>query len=1006
MAQTTRIQEEVFTVNDGLAHRYITDIVQDKRGLLWLGTEGGLNLFDGYQFKTFNTAPDGTSVLSSTYVHRLEWLKDDRLLVTYRNIPTRIDLMHPTSFEVEQLDLTDPELINGRLTAQCVTRSGELFIITTYRDTLVLHQWNSKQHGFDIIRKIPIPDFLANLVFQFYITQNGDLWIKTEEPQLWKLGANSQWYNCTPSEIRVRNLYKEELAETIFFEDGQHRLWVSFTEQGGLFVKTPDSDTLVYASGLDKNLMYNRAWEDSKGNLLVLASERHWLYARSSDVFLLDKNNQWQDFNFLLKNDQYLLSVTSRDFYDVIYTGMDPGFKIVKNNYSTVQTYLDVDLKKALYTPVMRGIVEGENGIIYTAQESRFWLQINTHTGKIDTIPLRNEQGNIMYPNCTRNLVLQGDYLWGSSCQQEDKGYLIRYHIPTKETKIYYIDYKIDYLFIDTTRRFWLVAGRGEDSGILLLFNPETGGYAPYNFRETVNPIANVHLIIMYETLDGDIWIGTTGGLYQLDHQTSEFKLYSQSSDSNMASDYIMDIHEDETGKLWLGTNGGLCVLDRKTQQIKKWQKKDGLPSNVVCGILPDGAGKYWLSTHNGLSYFDAETELFRNFYATDGLTDNEFNKLSKLHASDDKFYFGGINGINSFVSEELLQQRTPPAPLLTNIVRFDTSRDTIIEQNSQLDQLSELVISPAIDYFQIDFVLPHIINPSKNQFQIKLEGLDEQWIYIGNQHNVRYNFLPHGTYTLKIRGADSKGNWSTDSRDLDIIVQQVFYKKWWFITLCGLAIGGLLIGLQRYQHLQQLRVEQLRTKISSDLHDEVSGLLSGIAMQTDIIQAISTDDKIVNRLQKIGTTSRSAMSKMSDVIWSIDSRKDHIEDLLHRMNAHAEELLDPLDIEYDFEIKNIVLLKKLSVILRQNLYFIFKECINNIAKHSNATQVNIVIKNTDKEFIMSISDNGNSSNKTNTKSYKGQGMSNLQMRAKRINARLIVDDTDGFQISVRRKKL
>ncbi|MFK7935434.1 MAG: two-component regulator propeller domain-containing protein, partial [Saprospiraceae bacterium] len=543
----------------------------------------------------------------------------------------------------------------------------------------------------------------------------------------------------------------------------------------GLFMKMPNASTFNYAPSLPRNLFYSRIWEDQKGNLLTVANERHWLYARTEAIFLLDEQNEKTDFDFLLYQHNYLLAVASKDFNDVIYAGMDPGFKVIKNNYSTITTYFDVDLNKSSYAPVMRGIVEGDSGIIYTAKESRFWLKINSKTGARDTLQINDEAGNPLYLHCAKNLILQDKYLWGSTCDGETNGYIIRYDTQTGEVKRYFLDYRIDYLLIDSKDRFWIIADRGESTGILLTFNPTTGSYAPYDFQEKINPLANARPLYLYETRDNNIWVGTTNGLYYFNPDTRQYGLYSNKSTSGakLSSNYIMDIYEDDHGRLMLGTSNGLCILDRTTNEIDCLLKKDGLPNNVVCSILPDYKGNYWLSTFNGLSYFDFNSKLFRNFYASDGLSNNEFNKLSKMRGSDGRFYFGSINGINSFSSEDMLKQNIPPPPLLTKITRFDTVEDTIIEQVSSLVELAELVISPAVGYFQIDFALPKFVNPTKNQFQIKLENLDSDWSYLGNQHSVRYNFLPPGEYILKIKGDDSKGNWSAESRDLKIIVQQ-----------------------------------------------------------------------------------------------------------------------------------------------------------------------------------------------------------------------------------------
>ena len=183
--------------------------------------------------------------------------------------------------------------------------------------------------------------------------------------------------------------------------------------------------------------------------------------------------------------------------------------------------------------------------------------------------------------------------------------------------------------------------------------------------------------------------------------------------------------------------------------------------------------------------------------------------------------------------------------------------------------------------------------------------------------------------------------------------------------------------------------------------------MLSGIAMQTDVLQMQVTEEKIQERLKQIGDVSRKAMSKMSDVIWSIDSRKDKVEDLLHRMREHADEMLIPLNIVYQMHISKLDRQKKIQVPLRQNLYFIFKEAINNIAKHSGANKVNITLKNEGQEFSMIIKDNGAPSRKERVNGKKsGQGLANLAMRAQRIKADLDIDKgEDGYTIRLKRKR-
>ena len=232
----------------------------------------------------------------------------------------------------------------------------------------------------------------------------------------------------------------------------------------------------------------------------------------------------------------------------------------------------------------------------------------------------------------------------------------------------------------------------------------------------------------------------------------------------------------------------------------------------------------------------------------------------------------------------------------------------------------------------------------------------------------------------------------------------KAFYKTWRFWFIISLLSIALILAINRYQLNQKLKVERLRTKLSSDLHDEVSGLLSGIAMQSELLEIMTTDEKNKSKLGSIAKVSRSAMSRMSDVIWSIDARKDTVGDLLTRMSEHAMDILNPLNIEWKIAVENIDKKNKIPVLLRENLYFIYKEAINNIGKHSAANQVHISFGNYDKQFKMTIHNNGAAKVVPQKSHKKGQGTANMKMRADKINATLTKKTTKGYTVVLTRK--
>ncbi len=194
-----------------------------------------------------------------------------------------------------------------------------------------------------------------------------------------------------------------------------------------------------------------------------------------------------------------------------------------------------------------------------------------------------------------------------------------------------------------------------------------------------------------------------------------------------------------------------------------------------------------------------------------------------------------------------------------------------------------------------------------------------------------------------------------------------------------------------------------MRTRIASDLHDEVGSMLSGLSMQAELLEMTSTD-KDNTTLQHIGDISRTAVSKMRDLVWSIDSRRDKVKNLLDRMREHADDLLQPREISCRFELGDLPLEKKLPVDMRQHLFLIFKEALNNVARHSKATEVKVRFGNFDGKLVLCIHDNGTS--QKNEKIATGLGLSNMEMRAAKLGANLQVERHDGFSIRLSLKAL
>jgi signal transduction histidine kinase len=312
--------------------------------------------------------------------------------------------------------------------------------------------------------------------------------------------------------------------------------------------------------------------------------------------------------------------------------------------------------------------------------------------------------------------------------------------------------------------------------------------------------------------------------------------------------------------------------------------------------------------------------------------------------------------------------------------------------------EISEIEMKPFDQYFTVNWTMPNYFQNSKNQYYTKLEGFEDRWFFQGNTASIRYNKLPAGDYTLRIRGSDSNGNFSDKELELPISVKQIFFKTWWFISLLFLVVFGITYSVFNYRIQQLKAIDNLRTKISSDLHDDVGSLLSGLAMQTEMLE-LNASEKDKSKLQRITKISREAIDKMRDLVWSIDNRRERVQDLIERMNELADELLLPNDIAYQINNGNLNINKKLPITVKQELFFIYKEAITNILRHSNADRVIVSFKNNSGLGLLKITDNGT---KSRHNSKTGLGMENMKMRAEKINAEINFYNVKGFTILIK----
>ena len=1016
-AQDIAVPSQYYSLNEGLSDRMVNDILQSRFGYVWIATPNGLNKFDGYEFTIFSDSPSSKNKyrISGSNIKRLEEDVDGDIVIIYENILHFFDLLNPQTHKYVKVNLRFDDLI-GRVRDIHVNNKGEVLILTISENKSRIYQYQKEEDK--LIELVAIEEKHKNQSqeVQFIQLISEMFFINDEELGLRYVDPKGNIIKSFDREDFVSSKRYPGKA-SFLHEDVMGRVWLAFHNQAGVFQFNPSDTVFEIVESVPKTGYFINIWEDKKKNILLGRTKKRASNPSLDDLFCIPLNGDPENFTHLLKPvGSRIVSAYSEDFFKTIFFGINTGLKVVQINRSKIKTFLTTDIEADERGSSSIGGITGDGqGTIYFSRESDYWYALDTRMDMLDTLILRDSTGRVLNFDCGYDLYLDKNKneLWGISCKNSRSGQIHCYDLSECIVTTYSPDnhsFKVKSFTVDRNGVFWLACEPDGQKGQLFSFNPVTKGFLIFEDQSIKdrNPLRGASPHFIMEDSRGMLWVGTENGLIRVDRESRSSQIFNMQEENNIgfSSNAIYVIHEDKEGLLWLGTKNGLNVFNPQTKDVAIYYKENGRAGSTIRGILPDEKGNYWISTVNGLSYFNTDPEVdapFRNFYHIDGLSNDEFNNFSYHQDENGRYYFGGVNGLNAFYAKDLLKTEDIPTVFITNITRYNSKKQALIEQDTNLWGLEELELSPYDTYFQLHFSLPIYTSPERNTYRARLKGYEENWISLGKNPFLRYNSLPHGNYTLLIRGADPNGNFSEEDFSLYIKVKPMFYQTWTFFFIMFGLLVGLLYLLFQYQLEQGLKVERFRMKLSSDLHDEVSGLLSGIAMQTDVLQMLAKDENSKQRLKTIGEVSRKAMSKMSDVIWSIDSRKDRVSDLIHRMLEHADDILLPMSIRYDFNVGKIDKTQKLPVNIRQNLYFIYKEAINNIAKHSNASEVSINLGNNGTGFEMQVHDNGNGKAKPSVKT--GQGISNIQMRAQRINARLEINKENGYTIYLKMKK-
>ena len=829
------IRFEHLSLEQGLSQSVINVIFQDSKGFLWFGTEDGLNRYDGYSFKVYRPEADNETSLSNSWITSITEDKNGFVWIGTRQ--GGLNRFDPRSglFTVFKHDPNDSlSLSNNRINALFIDKKGALWVGTDSD----LDRFEPKDESF--IHYIGNEGGLNNPITTIYESSTGFLWIGVADNGLYQLNEKTNLFKTFQANTNMASLSDNNV--TAIEEDLEGNLWVA--TQNGLSRFKPNTQTFA-------RYLHNPDDPES-----ISSNDLHHLYLDHNGVLWIGTNNGLDIYNAQLDHfihyrhessnpgslsNNIILNIFE-DRGGVMWVGTFGGGLNKYNRRQDEFAYYrgDPSNPKGLSGNLISSIFTESNGTVWIGTLENGLNRFTPTTGEFkqyhhDPADPESLSSDQIYSI----LVDRHGLLWVGTDSALDlfdpeTGKSKRY-VP-EETKNSLSGLPVHTIFESRDGRLWLGTGNG-----LNQFDPAAETFISYHPNPNdPNSLSDEHVVAIEEDLRGDLWIGTVdSGLNRLNRQSEEFTRYQnrrgdQKSLSNVA---ILSIHQSRDGTIWVGTaGGGLNRYDLMTDTFSSFTEKDGLPNNVIYGILEDRENHLWLSTNYGLSRFNPQLNQFRNYTVSDGLQSNEFNSNAYAITQRGEMYFGGINGLNFFNPLSATTDTYIPPIVLTSL----TQNGEPITTDVRVESLQELTLKWPLNSFEFEFAALAYGQPVKNQYAYMLENFDEEWNLIGAKHSSRYTNLPGGTYTLLLKGSNSDGMWNETPLRVKVTVIPPIWQTNWFRLLLVLGLASVVAGGYR---LRLASIQARNRELENVVHERTGELKK---RNTEMEALYQADEKIL----------------------------------------------------------------------------------------------------------------------------------------------------------------
>jgi|GEM_PF-704026 len=932
LSQPENIKFSTISLDEGLSQSYISEVVQDSLGFIWVATEDGLNKYDGNKFTVFRHIPEDSTSLSDNYLRTL--FLDSRGILwigTFRGELNRFDARTETfiSYSPEP----DSTSINTHSSIRKIIEDhrSDLWVGTAHG----LHKFDYQRGTYSSFYHNP-EDTLSisnNVITSISEGQANTLWVGTANGLNMldtSTGRFTRYYHNPENPRSISNNIINSIVK-----DSRSTLWIG--TMNGLDEYDIENNTFYrhrnqtdMPGTISSDSVYS-ILESPKGNLWIGTHNGLNKFNPSSRTFSTFEMNTPQttglnSFHSLYEDRQGIVwgivedaltrfNPKSETFDCIQYQANNP-YSLSHNLVTTITEDLEGNIwigtqggglnrlnrmAENFYhhyhgNPDRQSI--NDNSVWAILKDSRKNLWIGTKEGlnkldhKTQTFTYyRNDpkNRNSISGNTVYALTEDSDgFIWigirngGLNRLDPRTNQITRFTNNLKDSSSSLSDNTILQILEGTDGELWIGTFEG-----LSRYNKSSNTFKTYKSIPN-NPASLSHNSVsaLAEDKDGNLWIGTYNGLNKYTRETGAIRRYRYHESNDGANSYIVSLYADSDNIVWIGTDGGLYRFDPRTEKSINYRGPDGLPNDIVYAIQEDRRGSLWLSTNSGLSKFNPITEVFTNYDKRDGLQENEFNSGASFRDIYGRMYFGGINGLSEFQPREIKNNSYVPPVIITDFLLFNKPVDIQREDkkskefhlSEHINYTKEIVLNYTDYIFSFEFSTLNYRQPEKNRYAYKLEGFNESWIETDNSNRrATFTNLSYGDYVFRVRASNNDGVWNKEGVSVAITILPPYWHTWWFRAV---AVVGALMLVAGIFHIRTRSMRRKNKRLEEGV-EERTALLKRRAAQAALInqvgQRISSKLDLQSVLNEIVVSVRDAFDYYAVLLFISDDSSKYL---------------------------------------------------------------------------------------------------------------------------------